>query len=64
MMNFGVLLFHWQMAQSFAVQNLNFEKKGVHPFYLSDSLKSQPLVIFIIFIEVAEEGISNVESSA
>ena len=26
-MNFGALLFHWQMAQPFAVQNLNFEQK-------------------------------------
>ena len=43
-MIFKVLLFHWQMAQPFAVKNLNLEQKGVHPFCLPDSLKSFPLV--------------------
>ena len=47
-----MFFFHWQMAQLFADQNLNFEQKRSSQFCLTDSVKSQPLAIPSNGIEV------------
>ena len=48
-MIFMVLFFHWEMAQPFTVQTLNFEQKRGSQFCLPDLLKSFSLA-FLKFI--------------